>query len=377
MKNHLYLYIIWGRFYNKKNIIIKDLEENYTIREIYEIKWTDKFFLKNLSRFYGSILSKPEQKVELTGKGPFLLILITDPSPKLEKKALDDVNLVEFNSNVLDSKIKYRKLIGTDSSVHCSISDQETNHDLALLLGKTSQDLEKELPKKWDGIIKKIENHTLTGHNGWKNTKQFFDVLNVTTNYVVLRNFEDLPDKILHPDIDILTDDVKNMSIIVNEENQEIDLPITIGDHNISVDFRYQMGKRYDEKWAKDVLKRRIMYEGRFYVPCKEDYFYTLFYHNIGNDSKEYEKILIQLALEIGINENIVQVLNDDIKSKEFLKKYLTKMGYKQTNTKSRIGYKISHTETIRLVKVSIFLLNTYGIKFFLKKMIIKLKNSI
>ena len=96
-----------------------------------------------------------------------------------------------------------------------------------------------------------------------------------------------------------------------------------------------------------------------------------------GVDSKEYEKILIQLALEIGINENIVQVLNDDIKSKEFLKKYLTKMGYKQTNTKSRIGYKISHTETIRLVKVSIFLLNTYGIKFFLKKMIIKLKNSI
>ena len=39
---------------------------------------------------------------------------------------------------------------------------------------------------------------------------------------------------------------------------------------------------------------------------------------------KEYEKILIQLALEIGINENIVQILNDDIKSKEFLKKYLT-----------------------------------------------------
>jgi hypothetical protein len=137
------------------------------------------------------------------------------------------------------------------------------------------------------------------------------------------------------------------------------------------------MGERYDEKWSKDVLKRRIMYEGSFYVPCKEDYFYTLFYHNIGNDSKEYEKILIQLALEIGINENIVQILNDDIKSKEFLKKYLTKMGYKQTNTKSRIGYKISHTETIRLVKVSVFLLNTYGIKFFLKKMIIKLKNSI
>mgnify|MGYP000291786640 CR=1 FL=1 len=66
MKNHLYLYIIWGRFHNYKDIIIKDLEENYTIREIYEIKWTDTYYLKNLSRFYGSILSKPEVKVKVT-----------------------------------------------------------------------------------------------------------------------------------------------------------------------------------------------------------------------------------------------------------------------------------------------------------------------
>jgi hypothetical protein len=167
------------------------------------------------------------------------------------------------------------------------------------------------------------------------------------------------------------------MSLIVNEENPDIDLPIIIDDNKISIDFRYQIGRRYDEKWAKDILKRRIMGKGGFYVPCKEDYFYTLFYHNIGNDSNEYEKILTQLATEIGINENINEILNDNIKSKKFLKRYMIKMKYKQTNTKSRIIYKINQTEIIRLVKVSVFLTKTYGIMFFLGKMKIKVKNTI
>jgi hypothetical protein len=376
MKNYLYLYIIWGKFYNKKDIVIKDLDENYTIREIYKIKWTDKFYLKNLSRFYGRILSKPKQKVEITGKGPFLLILITDPSPKLEKKALDDVNMVEFNSNVLNSKMKYRKLIGTDSSIHCSISEKETNHDLALLLGKTSQDLEKELPKKWDGVIKKIENHTLAGHNGWKNTKQFFDVLNVTTNYVVLRNFEDLPDKILNPDIDILTDDVKDMSIILNEDESIIGKsPIKIAGKKILIDFRTQQGHYYDEKWCKDILKRRIMTKNGFYTPSDEDYFYTLLYHSTVRKKIEqkYVEKLNELAVKLDIKIN----LEDYNQSENFLKLYMKKRGYHRTTINHRILYKIIHTEAIRLVKVSVFLISRYGITFFLKKMIIKLKNSI
>ena len=376
MKNYLYLYIIWGKFYNNKNIVIKDLDENYTIREIYEIKWTDKFYLKNLSRFYGRILSKPKQKVEITGKGPFLLILITDPSPKLEKKALDDVNIVEFNSNVLDSKMKYRKLIGADSSIHCSISEKETNHDLALLLGKTSQDLEKELPKKWDGIIKKIENHTLAGDNGWENTKQFFDVLNATTNYVVLRNFEDLPDKILNPDIDILTDDVKDMSIILNEDESIIGKsPIKIAGKKILIDFRTQQGHYYDEKWCKDILKRRIMTKNGFYTPSDEDYFYTLLYH--ATVRKKIEQKYVEKLNELAVKLDIKINLEDYNQSENFLKLYMKKRGYHRTTIDRRILYKIIDTEVIRLVKVSVFLTNRYGITFFLKKMIIKLKNSI
>ena len=43
-------------------------------------------------------------------------------------------------------------------------------------------------------------------------------------------------------------------------------------------------------------------------------------------------------------------------------------MGYHKTTIQQRILYKISHSESGRLVKVAIFLLKTYGMRFLLKK---------
>lgn len=374
MVSKLHLFIIWNKYFDKKELILNDLGKNFIIREVYEITWKKKEFVNNLKRFYGTKLLDASQKAELSGTGPFLLILISDPNPKLEKRRLDEINEVEINVNVYNSKMKYREWIGVDYALHASNSEEETKHDFALLFGSRIEDYEKELSDKWDNSIKKIGNHKLAGQNEWKNMKEFFNVLNETTNYVVLRNFEDLSNNILHKDIDMLTDDVKTMSLIINLENPEIDLPIIIDNKKTSIDFRYQMGHHYDEKWSKDVLKRRVMYKGNFYVPCKEDYFYTLFYHNMVNDSKKYNKTLSRLATEIGINENIDEILNNDVKSKKFLKKYLIKMGYKETNVKSRTLYKIRHNELVRLVRVSIFLVKTYGIVFFLKKMKLKIK---
>ncbi len=354
----------------KKESILEDIEKKFVIRNVYEIKWSDEEFANNLKRFYGYTLQNVAEKAELCGIGPFLLILVSDHFPDVKKIALDDVNEVEVNVNIYDNKMKYRKWIGVDFALHGSISEKETKHDLMLLLGKTTQDLEKELPEKWNGSIKKIETG-LIGYNGWKNMEQFLDMLNVTTNYVILRNFDDLPDKFLHHDIDILTDDVKNMSYIINEKEYSTGkASVKIGDKKILIDFRYQEGHHYDEKWAKDILKRRILHKGMFYVPSKEDHFYTLLYHATKQKHvrEEYKKPLSKLAAELNINENIDNILNDFSKSKKFLEIYMTKMGYRKTTIEQRILYKIRHSESGRLVKVAIFLLKTYGIRFLLKK---------
>ena len=45
-------------------------------------------------------------------------------------------------------------LIGKKFTIHSSVSKNETEHNLTLLFGKNIDDFTKELPTKWDGIIK-------------------------------------------------------------------------------------------------------------------------------------------------------------------------------------------------------------------------------
>ena len=376
MNSDLYLFVIWETSLHKKDIILEDIQKKFIIRNIYEIKWSKQNFRNNLKRFYGSSLPNAKQKMDLCGTGPFLLILISDPNPQVEKKLLDDVNEVNVNLNVYNSKMMYRKWIGIDFALHSSISKKETDHDLMLLLGKKTEDLENELTQKWDGSIKKIESD-LIGNNGWKDMKQFLDVLNATLNYVILRNFEELPDKIIHHDIDILTDDVKTMSYIINEdESSSGKASVKIGNQKTFLDFRYQVGHHYDENWSKDILKRRVFYKNAFYIPCKKDHFYTLLSHTIMQKHirDDYKKMLSRLAMDLEMNQSINPILNDLTKTKKFFNEYLKKMRYPKPTIYREILYKIKHTEFMRLVKVSIFLLKTYGIKFLLIKVREKIK---
>lgn len=372
----LYVYIIWEKSLFKKDIILKDISEKFIVRNIYEIKWDRNEFLNNLKRFYGSNLPNAKQKIKQTGTGPFLLILFTDPNPQITKKFLDHVNEVDVNLNVYNSKMIYRKWIGLDFGIHGSISKKETSHDLILLLGKKLEELENELPKKWDGHIDKLESN-LIGHNGWKDAQQLFNVFNATLNYVILRNFDELPEKFLHHDIDILTDDVKTMSHIINEDESSVGkAPILIGDKKILLDFRYQEGHHYDESWSRDILKRRIMYKNSFYIPSKEDHFYTLLSHTIMKKHirDDYKLMLYEIGSTLELGQNIDPILNDFSKAKNFLKTYMKNMGYRFPTIDREILYKIRHTELMRLFTTSIFITKKYGIRFLLLKIKEKIK---
>ena len=88
---------------NKKDLILEDIEKKFIIRDVYEIKWSDEEFANNMKKFYGTRLPNTSKKIESSGIGPFLLILISDPNPKLERRMLDDMNEVEINTNVYNS----------------------------------------------------------------------------------------------------------------------------------------------------------------------------------------------------------------------------------------------------------------------------------
>ena len=380
MNSELYIFVIWESGRKKQDFLFKELEKKFVIREVYEITWNEKNFLNNMRRFYGPKLGDASKKISMCGTGSFLLILISDPKPKFEKRRTS-IGMEIVNINLYDYKKIYRKITGLGYAIHNSVTYKETNDDLTLLLGKNTHDLMQEIPERWDNKLKKIDSD-LIGQNGWSDINQLFYVLNSTVNYVVLRNFEDLPEKFHnyeHNDIDFMTDDFLRIPYITNggksPYNDIFPSIVKIGEKKIPFHFEHPRDGNYDEKWAKDILKRRVLYQG-FYVPSKEDYFYSLFYHAVFHQrdiSDEYKNKLMYLANELQINGITEKTLDNLEESKKIIEKYLNKMGYRHTDS---THYKIIHNKFSQLAKTSIYLWRVHGMKFLLTAIKIKIKRT-
>ncbi len=371
--NETYIFIIWEKARNKTDEIINDLDKKFVIRNVIEITWSQNEFLNNLKRFYGRSLPDAKEKSYVCGTGPFLVVIVSDINPKFNEPSKSGISLERdyVNSNILNCKLKYRKLIGKKFTIHSSVSKNETEHNLTLLFGKNIDDFTKDLPDTWDGIIKKIK-LDLIGTDGWKNMNELFYVMNGTVNYVVLRNFEGMPSEFDYNDVDLLVEDEKLAYIVKKDFSLVKDnlrsIKIKVGTNNITLNPNYVGDHYYDQKWEKDILKRRVLHDSGFYIPNKSDYFYTLLYHvifhnrwkKIINIREDYKKLLLNLAKELKLEEVTEISLNNKSLSEIVIKKYMKKSFYKRTDT---ISYKIRYNESSRLFKTSLFILKTHGIK--------------
>ena len=383
-ESKLYLFIIWEKSRNKTDQILDDLREKFVIKDVYQVKWSKENFLNNLRRFYGQSLPDAQKKAEVCGTGPFLVIIISDPHPKFNySKNTFEEDFV--NPNINESKIKYREWIGEEFTVHSSVSDSETNHNLTLLFGKNTHDFEKNLPEKWTSSIKNLESD-LIGHDGWKDMKQLLYVMNGTLNYVILRNFEGMPTEFDYHDVDILVVDEKLPYIVDKDFSPLRDNPraikFKVGEKTIVFNPNYFGDHYYDERWEKDILKRRTFHPDGFYIPCKMDYFYTLLYHvtfherwkKMGKISDKYKKILSDLAKELDMNEITDGTFGDIDYSKKMVEEYMSKMLYRHTDT---ISYKLRYSKYSRLAKAAVLIGRTEGIRVLLSAIIQKINVTI
>ena len=371
-KNEMYIFIIWNKVRYEEESIIDDLSKKFVIRNIIEVTWSQNEFLNNLKKFYGRSLPDAKEKSYVCGTGPFLVVVVSDMNPKFNEPSKSGISLERdyVNANILNCKLKYRKLIGKNFTIHSSVSKNETEHNLTLLFGKNIDDFTKELPVKWDGIIKKIK-LDLIGTDDWKNMNELFYVMNGTVNYVLLRNFEGMPSKFDYNDVDLLVEDEKLAYIVKKDFSLVKDnlrsIKIKVGSNNIILNPNYLGDHYYDQKWEKDILKRRVLDNNGFYIPNKSDYFYTLLYHVIFHSRwkktdeirEDYKKLLFNLAKELKLEEITENVLNDKNLSKKIIEKYMQKFSYDRVDT---VRYKIRNNETSKLLKTSIFILKTHGI---------------
>ena len=300
MKTELHLIVLWQKARFKEKEILADIGSNLMIRQIYEIKWTPSLVSENFSRFYGTKLPPHSGKERDVGTGSFLCVIVEDKKPHYQ--FMETSRGHEYvNQNIFTLKLKYRSWVG-GSRIHTTNTIQETNHDSVLLLGYNYEDLGKILPEKWDGKIEK-NYRDITGATGWKNLSQLFYVLNATTDYVVLRNYEILPEQFksdLHGDIDILTTNYQNLKFILNavsvfSEKYRVHCYSRVGKEKVFFDFRYLKDGYYCNQFENDILRGRILNEKGIYVPSVEYSFYSLIYHALIHKRKiasdYYEKI--------------------------------------------------------------------------------------
>jgi serine/threonine protein kinase len=281
----LHLFIIWAKGRYKEKEIVSSINKEFQIVEKYLVNWDKNLFGKNLTSFYGANLPPNSKKEKHCGSGEFLLLTFYDNKPKYgfieTGRGTEKVNL-----NVFLAKEKFRNWTGGGHKIHSTNSIQETNHNLTLLLGKNYYDYEKLIKNK---NLKQKKNETrrisrnIEGLNGWKNLEQLLYVMNSTIEYVVLRNFENMPKNHIledHADIDFLVRDVDQAVYITNAQHINKDrYKINIASKYILVDFESVGDGLYDQKWQNHILKKRIFIKNILYVPHSEDFFYCLIYH--------------------------------------------------------------------------------------------------
>lgn len=311
-----HLFILWENARIKENEILDEISSQLKIIKKIEIEWDKDKFLENLSSFYGFNHADRYFLQEERGNGKFLTVIVQDNNPKYitveTTKGKTNVNKKIFElKNFIRKKFFDGKFL-----IHATNTVREMRHDICLLTGKSLDDLNKE--NFFNGDTIKLKQN-LPSVDGWKNHEQVFYILNETTNYVVIRDIENIPlvqstydsvnNKTYYCDIEILTDDIQNLKYILvpycqfsNEFRFEILVDIDGKEQPFHVKF---LGDRYfDINIEKKLLETKTKNRNNIWViGNNEYYFYTLLYHGIihKDNYQKYDTNLAKIAPQIGI----------------------------------------------------------------------------
>jgi hypothetical protein len=304
--SELHLFIVWQNAYQHKERIIADLAKRFVLHRVTEITWSETHFSDNMSRFYGEKLPFDSYKEKHCGRGPFTLITFTDRFPNYALRETSR-GTERVNVNIFDLKTVYREWTGGGHLIHATNSPAETKHDLMLLLGCTTNDY--SLNVSHDGAQpgqRGAIRRDVIGSEGWASLSELFYVLNATMEYVVLRNFENLPNLLPgHDDIDLLVRSANGAAYITNaintfpNESKRVHYRVRVAGNDVPFDFRYVGDNYMPRSMCEKILQNKIMDSRGFYRPSDKDYFWSLLYHGLVHKpslSDDYKTRLCHLA---------------------------------------------------------------------------------
>lgn len=166
----------------------------------------------------------------------------------------------------------------------------------------------------------------------WKSIDDFFRYLNAHIKYVVLRNYECLPEKYTmkeHEDIDLLVESLAEFKKYVGGKSKKsfkfigYSTIVNINGENVKLDVRYVGDGYYDTFWEQDILEKRVFEKKLFYRTDDENYRYSLAYHAIFHKYKFSDEYSSRLGTMFGNDsklpeKQVMSLLNDFMKQNDY-----------------------------------------------------------
>lgn len=346
--SEIHLFILWSKVGRSREAVLQRICAEFEVLQVFCVCWTPSLFSSNLSRFYGQSLPAGCDKEESCGIGPPTLVVVRDHRPNYAiRETTKGRSLV--NTRTFDLKSFYRSPAGGLLPIHATDTQRETSHDLMLLLGVSAAYFEQQHTEVWNGQVKNLR-QDIVGAPGWNSIEELFAVFNETLDYVVLRNFECLPERYsldAHGDIDLLVGSYVDACLVANavpvfHEPGRVHCTVAIRNEAIPFDFRYVTDGYFDASWQQQVLESRTLLEAGFYVPDLENHFFTLFYHAFVHKPRiapDYIERLLELAKLNGLQVEPSLFTGDAEQIRAFLLKFMNKHGYRFTQPKDPTVY--------------------------------------
>ena len=129
-------------------------------------------------------------------------------------------------------------------------------------------------------------NRDLLGADEWASVNQLFSVLNICTEYLVLKS----PKKIypsaakISGDIDILCSSKREFICVTNAKKlmaMKTFIKSKFPERSFFLDIREVGDGYFDINWQKDALSRREIYENRFFTLRPDDSFFLLYHSSV------------------------------------------------------------------------------------------------